>query len=133
MSPQIIHLILSSGLPVLVGFGFGRLARGSLKSRASLALWGFVAIVVATLLQYVAFFFFGAWMTGSEIRLQELTPEGLLHGLAFFSVVALIRIVPLCLGGYACGLFLKFGPRGDRVSPPPLPGSKADDDQRASV
>ncbi len=123
MLPYLVHAVLSYGIPLLGGFGGGRLARSRIESRLGRVIWCSMVIVGTVVLQYIGFFIFSIWMVGREDDWSAVTPTGLLSGLIWFGLVAAFTAVPLAIVGYLCGSFPR--PRS-QPSLPAKPGEAVD-------
>jgi hypothetical protein len=107
MLPHLVHYVLSYGIPLLGGFGGGRLARSRVKSRLGRVICCLMVIVGTVVLQYIGFFIFSIWIVGREDDWTALTPTGLFYGLIWFGLVAAFTAVPLTVVGYLCGSLLR--------------------------
>jgi hypothetical protein len=106
MAPNLVHAVLSYGIPLLVGFGIGRFMRTRVEGRYGRINWCLMAIVGSVVLQYFCVLIFSAWMVGGKSDWTGLTPIGLLYGLSSFALVTSVTTVPLTVVGYLCASYL---------------------------
>jgi hypothetical protein len=114
--PHLVHVLLSCGIPLLLGFWVGRLTRSRVGTRLGRVSSCLLAIAGCLILQYIGFFIMSVWMVGGESNWTGLTPVGLLSGLVLFVFIESWITVPFTVVGYL------FGSRLRRSSVPGPPG-----------
>lgn len=103
MQSHLVHAILSYGIPLLGGFGIGRLTRDRARTRRGRVIWCLIAIAGSVILQYFGFMLFLEGMGDGTDDETGFIPVGLLVGLLWFSLPAAFKTVPLTVVGYWYG------------------------------